>query len=41
MKRFEQIVAKKYDYNLKGEVIHVGLGHAGKIVKVLWKERHK
>ena len=35
----QQIKDRKYDYNLKGKVIYIGLAHHGKDVMMKWIER--
>ncbi len=35
----QQIKDRKYDYNLKGKVIYIGLAHHGKYVMMKWIER--
>ena len=35
----QQIKDRKYDYNLKGQVIYIGLAHHGKDVMMKWIER--
>lgn len=36
-----QIEQNKYDCELTGEIIHIGLAHAGKDVEMIWKERNQ
>ena len=35
----QQIKDRKYDYDLKGKVIYIGLAHHGKDVMMKWEER--
>ena len=35
----QQIKDRKYDYNLKGKVIYIGLAHHGKDVMMKWEEK--
>ena len=35
----DQIKARRYDIELTGKVILVGLAHAGKEVRIAWQER--
>lgn len=35
----QQIVENKYDCELSGEIIHIGLAHAGKSVVMEWIEK--
>ena len=35
----QQIKDRRYDYDLKGKVIYIGLAHHGKDVKMKWVER--
>ena len=35
----DQIKARRYDIELTGKVILVGLAHAGKKVRIVWQER--
>ena len=35
----DQIKARRYDIELAGKVILVGLAHAGKEVRIAWQER--
>lgn len=35
----KQIFDKKYDADLEGNIIYIGLAHFGKNVKVYWKNK--
>ena len=35
----QQIKDRRYDYDLKGKVIYIGLGHHGKDVMMKWEEK--
>ena len=35
----QQIKDRKYDYDLKGKVIYIGLAHHGKYVVMKWEEK--
>ena len=35
----KQIKYRKYDYDLKGKVIYIGLAHHGKDVMMKWEEK--
>ena len=38
-KAIQQIITNKYDSNLKGKIIYIGLAHHGKDVVIQWKIR--
>ena len=35
----QQIKDRRYDYDLKGKVIYIGLAHHGKDVMMKWEEK--
>lgn len=35
----QQIKDRRYDYDLKGKVIYIGLAHRGKDVMMKWEEK--
>lgn len=39
LEAINQIVREKYDFELTGDVIYIGLAHAGKEVRMIWKKR--
>ena len=38
-KAIQQIKDRRYDYDLKGKVIYIGLAHRGKDVMMKWEEK--
>lgn len=40
-KAIDQIIDEKYDHNLKGRIIYVGLAHRSKDIEMIWKERNQ